>query len=201
MKRILIFTAILLVGCVTEGQKVANDQMQQAGERGFTESDALVTGMAASDYVFNLVDVTQRLEALRLYFSDIVKLAKANKVGFGAPKEPKPYQPGNTDPIEKEASKTWYAVAGAAAMALAYRVAVRYLPALAGPWGSLAMSMVSGLAQGRVNAEAAATPGDAIKGLLKSVVREQDKAGVGTFVMGLMDKVESTLEIEHKVKL
>jgi hypothetical protein len=204
MKRILIVlvaSAAILSGCVTEGQKVANDQMGQAAAMGVRDTNFMMTGMSVPDYVFNLADTLQRLEAIRVYFSDITKLSAANATGFGAPKAPKPYKPGDTEPIEKEASRTWYAVAGAAAMALAYRVGVKYLPSLAGPWGSLATAMVSGLAQGRTNAEAATTPEDAIKGMLKGVVREQDKNGVSTFAMRIMDKIETALDLEHKVKL
>jgi hypothetical protein len=86
--------ALALPGCVTEPQKVANDQMDQAAVVGTKDTTALLTGMAAADYVFNLVDVTARLQAILVYFDDIHKLASANRTGFGAPKTPVPYQPG-----------------------------------------------------------------------------------------------------------
>lgn len=203
MKRILLtsLVVVVLAGCVTEPQKVANDQMRQAGERGSTDTGVMLTGMAAADYAFNQVDVLQRLEAIRLYFDDIVKLAKANQAGFGAPREPKPYQPGKTKDVEDAASKTWYALAGAAAMALVYRAAVTYLPALAGPWGSLATSLVTGLAKGRVTAEGTTSAPDAIKSVLSSLKSEQQKVGVFGFATKWMDKVEAALDIDHKVTL
>jgi hypothetical protein len=198
---VTVLLALVLVGCVTEPQKVANDQMGQAATRGYAESDTIVTGMAAPDYVFNLVDMVKRLEALRLYFSDIVKLSSANKAGFGAPVTPIPYKPGDTKKEEEGASKTWYALAGAALMVVAYRAALTYLPSLAGPWGTMATSMIEGFLKGRINSEKAATSIEASKAFLVSMESELVDSGIQGKVKKLAKKAESLLDLKPKVTI
>jgi len=198
---VTVLLALVLVGCVTEPQKVANDQMDQAAQLGVKDTDAICTGIAAVDYAFNAPDLIKWLMVLRVYFDDIHKLATANRTGFGAPKELKVYIPGKTKDIEEGASKTWYAIAGAAAMALAYRLAMQYLPSLAGPWGTMATTMIGGFLKGRINSEKASTSIEASKAFLVSMESELVDSGIQGKVKALAKKAENLLDLKPKVTI
>jgi hypothetical protein len=210
---ITLLAVAIFSGCATEAQKATNWQNEKAGEEGVKRTETVITVLPAIQGTPEAVNaILTYIAWSKQAWSDVRDNAKAIRAGQGdpAPENQKPYSPEESKKQRDEAQKKWYLVAGAAAMGLLYRVGIRYLPALAGPWGAAASSLITALAKGREDVESKMEGKDAeyvrgaseaVKTVLSRMQGEQQKSGVLSFVSRLVDRVESKLGIEHDVTL
>lgn len=182
---------LVAYGCVSEGTKGCNQQNEQAGA--FIEQDptaAPETRQAGTDVKMN---------------------SQAMAKEIGAPKVSLPYTPANSEKLRGEIpTSPWWKralnniwtligtfVAGGGLMNLAGR----FLPALAGPWGGIVTTLVTGIAKGRVAAEGSTDSKDAIKKMLIQLESELADDGYQGKVKALAKEIETTLDLDPKVTL
>jgi hypothetical protein len=178
---------VALFGCATEPQKATNWQTEKAGE--YIETNAADPGIKQAGK-----DVKENSVVLR-------------KAVFGDPKpeNQKPYSPKNSDDARKDAATPWwqYALGGTGLMGLlatGFRMAARYVPWLAGPWGTIATTVIEGLVKGRAEAEKAPNVEEAIKAILANLASTQEAAGVQQMTKKIAADVEKDWGIIHNVK-
>jgi hypothetical protein len=193
--RILVIVLGLLMvvyGCASEATRNLNDQNRQAGA--MIKQDPAAT------------------PATKQAGADVEANSTAMAKELGQPKTPLPYTPANSDDQRKKVPTHWYTgiltgawgllgafVAGGGLANLVGRIA----PVVAGPWGGIVTTLVTGIVKGRSLAEAGtvATPQDAIKKMLVALESELSDDGYQGQVKALAKQIEGELDITHQVTI
>jgi hypothetical protein len=181
---------MIVYGCVSEPTKTLNDQNRQAG------------AVAKKD--------PAAAPATRQAGADIEANSMAMEKELGKPKNPLPYTPANSEDQRKKVPTHWYTgllssiwsvVGGFVAGGGLMNLAGRFLPALAGPWGGIVTTLVTGIAKGRVAAEGTTDSKDAIKKMLTQLESELADDGYQGKVKALAKEIETALDLDPQVTL
>jgi hypothetical protein len=190
---VVVICALLLFSACKNSEPVKrlNSQNEQAGA--MVEKDPLAapeTRRAGKDVKLNSQSMAKEI---------------------GQPAEPVEYTPENSARDRKQVpDKSWYVrifddiwtiLSGVIIGGGAANLVGRFVPALAGPWGSIATTLISAIAKGRAKAETKKEASDAIKAILTQLESELVDAGLQGKVKDLAKAIEADEEIGHTVTL